>query len=163
VQLIDATQWYKPLRKNLGSKNCELGEEDIQRIVDSFLDFKETEQSKIFPNKAFGYWKVKVERPLKLRAKFTRQAVEDLRFASGEEDLRSALYEEFGDELGTAWTSCESKLKLGWMNKAALAKRKMAMRMHPRPKPSRRRSARSCWMPRPGNATCAWPIPPSNC
>ncbi|MBK7482310.1 MAG: SAM-dependent DNA methyltransferase [Flavobacteriales bacterium] len=101
VQLIDATQWYKPLRKNLGSKNCELGEEDIQRIVDSFLDFKETEQSKIFPNKAFGYWKVKVERPLKLRAKFTRQAVEDLRFASGDEDLRSALYEAFGDELGT--------------------------------------------------------------
>jgi type I restriction enzyme M protein len=101
VQLIDATQWYKPLRKNLGSKNCELGEEDIQRIVDTFLAFKETEQSKIFPNKAFGYWKVKVERPLKLRAKFTRQAVEELRFASGEEDLRSALYEEFGDELGS--------------------------------------------------------------
>ena len=24
VQLIDATQWYKPLRKNLGKKNCEL-------------------------------------------------------------------------------------------------------------------------------------------
>lgn len=26
VQLIDATQWYKPLRKNLGKKNCELAE-----------------------------------------------------------------------------------------------------------------------------------------
>lgn len=99
VQLIDATQWYKPLRKNLGSKNCELGEEDIQRIVDTFLDFKETEQSKIFPNKAFGYWKVKVERPLKLRAKFTRQAVEELRFASGDVELRTELYEEFGDAL----------------------------------------------------------------
>ena len=24
VQLIDATQWFRPLRKNLGSKNCEL-------------------------------------------------------------------------------------------------------------------------------------------
>ena len=66
VQLIDATQWYRPLRKNLGSKNCELSDEDIQRICDAFLAFEETEQSKIFPNEAFGYWKVTVERPLRL-------------------------------------------------------------------------------------------------
>ncbi len=67
VQLIDATQWFKPLRKNLGKKNCELSEEDIQRICDTFLAFEETEQSKIFPNAAFGYWKVTVERPLRLK------------------------------------------------------------------------------------------------
>ena len=67
VQLIDATKWYRPLRKNLGKKNCELSEEDIRRIVDTFLKFEDTEQSKIFPNAAFGYWKVKVERPLRLK------------------------------------------------------------------------------------------------
>jgi type I restriction enzyme M protein len=67
VQLIDATQWFKPLRKNLGKKNCELSEEDIQRICDTFGAFEETEQSKIFPNAAFGYWKVAVERPLRLK------------------------------------------------------------------------------------------------
>ena len=67
VQLIDATQWFKPLRKNLGKKNCELSDEDIERICDTFLAFKETEQSKIFPNEAFGYRKVTVERPLRLR------------------------------------------------------------------------------------------------
>ena len=67
VQLIDATQWFKPLRKNLGKKNCELSEDDIRRICDAFLAFKETEQSKIFPNAAFGYWKVTVERPLRLK------------------------------------------------------------------------------------------------
>ena len=66
VQLIDATEWYRPLRKNLGKKNCELGEEDIQRICDTFLTFEESEQSKIFDNAAFGYWKVAVERPLRL-------------------------------------------------------------------------------------------------
>ena len=66
VQLIDATQWYRPLRKNLGNKNCELSDEDIRRICDAFLAFEETEQSKIFPNEAFGYWKVTVERPLRL-------------------------------------------------------------------------------------------------
>ncbi|HWM89700.1 MAG TPA: class I SAM-dependent DNA methyltransferase [Thermoanaerobaculia bacterium] len=67
VQLIDATQWYKPLRKNLGKKNCELSKDDIRTICDTFLAFEETEQSKIFPNAAFGYWKVTVERPLRLK------------------------------------------------------------------------------------------------
>ena len=66
VQLIDATQWYRPLRKNLGMKNCELSQADIRRICDTFLTFEETEHSKIFPNQAFGYWKVTVERPLRL-------------------------------------------------------------------------------------------------
>ena len=66
VQLIDATKWYRPLRKNLGKKNCELGEEDIARICDAFLAFEETEQSRIFDNAAFGYWKVTVDRPLRI-------------------------------------------------------------------------------------------------
>ncbi len=66
VQLIDATKWYRPLRKNLGKKNCELGEDDVARICDTFLAFEESEQSRIFDNAAFGYWKVTVERPLRL-------------------------------------------------------------------------------------------------
>ena len=64
--MIDSTQWHTPLRRNLGSKNCELSDEDIHRICETFLSFEETEQSKIFPNQAFGYWKVTVERPLRL-------------------------------------------------------------------------------------------------
>ena len=66
VQLIDATQWHQPLRKNLGKKNCELSETDITRICNTFLAFKETEQSRVFHNAAFGYWKVTVERPLRV-------------------------------------------------------------------------------------------------
>jgi len=66
VQLIDATTWFQPLRKNLGKKNCELGEADILRICDAFLNFEESEQSKVFENAAFGYWKVTVERPLRI-------------------------------------------------------------------------------------------------
>ena len=66
VQLIDASQWYRPLRKNLGNKNCELAAEDIGRICDTFLAFEETPQSKIFPNAAFGYHKLTVKRPLRL-------------------------------------------------------------------------------------------------
>ena len=74
VQLIDATTWFKPLRKNLGKKNCELSEEDINRITAIFLAFKETEQSKIFTNQAFGYWKVLVERPLRLKVDLSESA-----------------------------------------------------------------------------------------
>ena len=66
IQLIDATKWFTPLRRNLGQKNCELSEANIDRITETFLAFEETEQSKIFPNAAFGYWKVTVERPLRI-------------------------------------------------------------------------------------------------
>ena len=99
VQLIDASQWFRPLRKNLGKKNCELAPDDIERISRSFLDFKETPESKIFPNAAFGYWKVTVERPLRLHSQLSLKAIEALRFASGDEDMRSTLYDEFGDDL----------------------------------------------------------------
>jgi len=67
IQLIDATSIYTPLRKNLGKKNCELSAAQIRQIIDMFLAFEETEQSKIFPNAAFGYWKITVERPLRLK------------------------------------------------------------------------------------------------
>ena len=66
VQLIDATKWFTPLRKNLGQKNCELSPENVRQIIDAFMHFGDTEQSKIFPNEAFGYWKVTLERPLRL-------------------------------------------------------------------------------------------------
>ncbi len=90
VQLVDATAWFKPLRKNLGKKNCKLSEEDIQRICDTFLSFEETEQSKVFPNAAFGYWKVTIERPLRVRGiererAYTAAEVRELK-ATGERD-----------------------------------------------------------------------------
>jgi type I restriction enzyme M protein len=107
VQLIDATQWFKPLRKNLGKKNCELAEEDIRRICDTYLAFEETEQSKIFPNEAFGYWKVVVERPVRLHSQLTVKAIESLRFASGDEEIRSILYDELGEPLFENFASVE--------------------------------------------------------
>jgi type I restriction enzyme M protein len=78
IQLIDATQWFRPLRKNLGKKNCELSEEDIHRICDAYLEFKPSDQSNILPNKAFGYWKVTVERPLRLVSQLTPKLIESL-------------------------------------------------------------------------------------
>jgi len=84
VQLIDATTWSKPLRKNLGKKNCELSAEDIQCIGDTFLAFEETEQSKLFPNEAFGYWRVTVERPLRLAVSLDEATLRRFRMACKE-------------------------------------------------------------------------------
>ncbi len=103
VQLIDATKWYTPLRKNLGKKNCELSEADIQRICETFLSFEENEESKIFPNAAFGYWKVTVARPLRLRVDLSEEARNQFRQACADAnegtlpDLIDRLARKIGD------------------------------------------------------------------
>ncbi|MEF8730678.1 MAG: class I SAM-dependent DNA methyltransferase [Candidatus Accumulibacter meliphilus] len=111
VQLIDASQWFKPLRKNLGKKNCELSPDDIERISQTFLDFRETPESKIFANDAFGYWKVTIERPLRLHSQLALKTIATLRFASGDEELRAALYDEFGDGLFTDFAKLAATLE----------------------------------------------------
>ena len=113
VQLIDASQWFKPLRKNLGKKNCELAPDDIERISRTFLDFKETPESKIFSNAAFGCWKVTVERPLRLHSQLSLKATRTLRFASGDEEMRAALFEDhnvFRDRVDAVLKKAGTKL-----------------------------------------------------
>jgi type I restriction enzyme M protein len=69
VQLIDATEWFTPLRKNLGEKGVELAPGDIDRVMKTFLAFDELDDpdhSKIFANRDFGYSKIVVERPLRV-------------------------------------------------------------------------------------------------
>lgn len=69
VQLIDATGWYTPLRKNLGDKGVELSPDNIERVIRSFLAFDEADDpdhSMIFDNRDFGYSKIVVERPLRI-------------------------------------------------------------------------------------------------
>ena len=111
VQLIDATSWFKPLRKNLGKKSCELALDDSDRIVKTYLDFKETDNSKIFNNKDFGFWKVTIERPLRLKAQITTKIIESLRFSSGDDDVRRIVYDEFGDVIIDNFKKIETKLK----------------------------------------------------
>ncbi|MBS1253102.1 MAG: hypothetical protein MAG451_02148 [Anaerolineales bacterium] len=65
VQLIDATDLYQKMRKSLGDKRHELGAGHIREIVRLYTDFAETDRSKIFAREAFGYRKIRVERPLR--------------------------------------------------------------------------------------------------
>ena len=65
VQLIDATSFKAPLRKNLGEKNCEITKEIRDRILELYMAFDaaNSEYSKIFDNSEFGYWEVPVYTP----------------------------------------------------------------------------------------------------
>ncbi|MFN9748846.1 MAG: N-6 DNA methylase [Burkholderiales bacterium] len=70
VQLIDASSMWQKMRKNLGSKRKEIGDEQIDYITRLFGDFVEAEKdgkpiSRIFDNEDFGYFSITVERPLR--------------------------------------------------------------------------------------------------
>jgi type I restriction enzyme M protein len=101
VQLINANgeQFYSKMKKSLGSKRNELTAKNINDITKLYLDFKETEHSKIFDNNEFGYAQIMVHRPLRLMVQFTAKRVASLRFVSNNSALREELYKEFGNEV----------------------------------------------------------------
>ena len=79
IQLVNATQYYKPMRKSLGDKRKEITNEQIKEIKDIYVSFEESENSKIFDNEDFGYRKVTIERPLKLSFKVNEEAIENVK------------------------------------------------------------------------------------
>lgn len=97
VQLIDASEIYQKMRKSLGDKSYELTKEHIREITDLYLNFEETEQSKIFENSDFGYQKITVERPLRLSCQFTKEKVASLRFQTKLQDEMEWIYKQAGD------------------------------------------------------------------
>ena len=67
IQLIDATKMKSPLRRNMGKKNCEFTEDIRKEIMRIFTSMEESEISRVFDNREFGYWSITVEQPLRLR------------------------------------------------------------------------------------------------
>lgn len=65
IQLINGADFFQKMRKSLGSKRKELGENDINTIVSLYGKFEENDHSKVFDNADFGYSTITVERPLK--------------------------------------------------------------------------------------------------
>lgn len=78
VQLIDASKIFSPLRVNLGQKSVELSPQNKQDVIDMFMDFKETSNSKIINNDDFGYWEIKVYRPLRMIVSVNQQTIDNL-------------------------------------------------------------------------------------
>ena len=79
AQLIDATAFWKPMRKSLGDKRREMTAEDLNQIEKLYQGFKEGEHSKIFQNTDFGYRKITVERPLRLNFQASPERIERLK------------------------------------------------------------------------------------
>jgi type I restriction enzyme M protein len=104
VQLIDAAQLYRKLRKALGNKNCEFAPEHITEIVKTYTDLKAIERtsddsiaSKVFDNSDFGYHKVTIERPKRLNAQFTEERIEELRYDKSLKEAMMHAYATYGD------------------------------------------------------------------
>lgn len=66
IQLINAVDFFVKMTRSLGNKRNEISEDQIAKITEIYGDFKEDEYCKIFDNGDFGYWRVTVERPLRL-------------------------------------------------------------------------------------------------
>jgi len=75
VQLIDASEFWVPMRKSLGDKRREIPEEKATEILDLLESFEEGERSKIYPTTHFGFRKIRVERPLKLNFQASEERI----------------------------------------------------------------------------------------
>jgi type I restriction enzyme M protein len=66
IQLVDATKFFKKMRKSLGNKRNEVCDDQRDEITRRYGDFKDADQVRIFDNEDFGYRHITVERPLRL-------------------------------------------------------------------------------------------------
>ena len=71
MQLVDARELFVKMRKSLGEKRKEISADQIDEITRLYGDFAEGDRVKIFPNEAFGFLRITVERPLRLRCEVT--------------------------------------------------------------------------------------------
>ena len=101
VQLIDASNLFQKLRKNLGEKNCEFTDEHIEQITQLYLTMPADGISKVFHNRDFGYYKVTVERPLRLAAQFTPARMATLRYTPGMQEIMEWVHGKYGEDVYT--------------------------------------------------------------
>ncbi|RXJ51511.1 type I restriction-modification system subunit M [Gelidibacter gilvus] len=136
VQLIDAGQLFRKLRKNLGNKNCEFAPEHIDEILEVYTEMKAVESegdnsiaAQVFDNEDFGYYKVTIERPKRLKAQFTAERIESLRYDRVLQEPMQYAYETFGESVYKD-ISTHSKAILEWceqndLNLSAANKKKL--------------------------------------
>ncbi len=157
VQLIDGSHLYSKMRKSLGSKRNEMSEDDIKTIIRSFGDFEvmdartldkpadvksnrgrqsaspktetaKTFASKIFNSYEFGYRRVTIERPLRLSAQITDEAVASLRFAP---KPFNAVMQSIHEQFGTIWTDASTDQSYGDLSEVALEVRALVKAEYP--------------------------------
>jgi type I restriction enzyme M protein len=150
VQLIDARELYAKMRKSLGNKRNELLPKHIAEILNIYESCANGERSRVLSNEAFGYRKVTIERPLRVRYEVTEamlSAVADSKpvkaLAESEavtllDGLRSLVGESYvtGSEMESAFKPTFAKLAKAPapLRKAVLA---ASMVRHPDAEPLR--------------------------
>lgn len=142
IQLVDARETWIPMDRSQGDKRRKIGEgkapegekrkdepDQIADIVRLYGRFEANEKSKLFDNEDFGYTRVTIERPLKLRyqmsvedkARFLDAAphllddIQAIDKALGREphldwNAVSASIEKLLNEAGSRWKAPEEKL-----------------------------------------------------
>ena len=109
VQLVDAREYFVKMRKSLGEKRKEISDSQIEEITRLYGDFAEGEKVKIFPNEAFGFMRITVERPLRLRWEMTDETVTAMMAAKAvqrlPEDQQAALREAVEKHRGTVFAT----------------------------------------------------------
>ncbi len=124
VQLIDGGQLYQKLRKNLGNKNCEFSAAHIDEIVKNYTEMQQLSRkvapetnaeieglaSQVFDNEDFGYYKVTIERPKRLKAQFIEEKIEELRYDKQLKEPMQWAYNEFGEEIYTKLKDHEKEI-----------------------------------------------------
>lgn len=115
--LIDASKRFAKLRKNLGAKNCELTPDHIKEIQDAYTAFTDIDRqgedglaAKIFDNTDFGYYKVSIERPKRLKAQFSKERIADLRFDKTLKEPMQWAFETYGETVYTEQSSLEKDI-----------------------------------------------------
>ena len=123
VLLIDASKQFAKLRKNLGEKNCELKPRHIEKIQNAYLEFKDMDaenendlSSRVFDNSDFGYYKVTIERPKRLKAQFTEERIAKLRFDKNLQEAMQWAWETYGEKVYTNLADIEKEI-LEWCEK----------------------------------------------
>jgi type I restriction enzyme M protein len=83
VQLVDARDSFVKMRKSLGEKRKEISPEQIGEITRLYGTIEENVRVRILPNESFGYLRITVERPLRLRYEVTDATLPAIEASAG--------------------------------------------------------------------------------
>ncbi len=136
IQLIDSRDRWQPMKRSLGDKRRYLDGATIETLTREHGEFGDCETSKIFDNADFGYRRITVERPLRLRFEVTEEAKEV--FLNAFPELYDPIIEmerSLGDEPYLDWNEVWVKVQhifkdceVGWTAGAKGAKQKQFFR-----------------------------------
>ena len=107
VQLVDGRELFTKMRKSLGEKRKEISTDQVDELTRLYAEFTEGDHVKIFSNEAFGYLRITVERPLRIRYQITDTGFDTL---AGSKAFTAAA-DKTGVDLDTVFEPFRDKLR----------------------------------------------------